>query len=341
MLKEIAEYMGVWVFVEQRKGKLMEVSLECLGGGKQLAEKLDTDLSAVLVGHNIEESARELVTYGVDNVYVVDHPLLGMYQSDAYAKVVSDLICEHKPEILLLGATSIGMDLAPTVAAMINTGLSAHVTWLEVDEKRQLRQIVPGFGGKVMAVVVCPNRRPQMATVRPGVFKKSMRNESRMGNIVKVDVDISEDDLRARTIEMIEEKPNEKPLEGAEIVVAGGWGMRAVGGFKPVRDLAELLGASIGGTRPAVDEGWIVEEQMVGQSGKTIRPKLYIGLGISGEMHHTVGILDSEVIVAVNKDENAPIFQVVDVGIVGDLREILPCLVKEIKKLMEKEFLSS
>jgi len=333
-LKEIAEYMGIWVFAEQRKSKLMEVSLECLGGGKQLAEKLDIDLSAVLIGYNVEELGRELIAYGADNVYMIDHPLLGIYQSDAYAKVTADLIHEHKPEIFLLGATSIGMDLAPTVAAMLNTGLSAHVTGLEVDEKRQLRQIVPGFGGKVMAVVVCPNHRPQMATVRLGVFKKPMRDESRRGNIVKVEVDITEDDLRDKTIRMVEEKPKEKPLEGAEIVVAGGWGMRAVGGFKPVRELAELLGASVGGTRPALDEGWIVEEQMIGQSGKTVRPKLYIGLGISGEMHHTVGILDSEVIVAVNNDENAPIFQVADVGIVGDLREVLPRLLKEFEKIM-------
>jgi len=328
----IEEFKGVWIFAEQRKGKLLDVSLELLGGGRELANKLGVDLSAILFGHDVSKLAKELIAYGADNIYLISHPLLEFYQSDAYAKVMTDLVNQHKPEILLVGATAIGMDLAPRVAVKLETGLSAHVVKLEIDEKRQLRQIMPGFGGKVMAVVVCPNRRPQMTTVRPGVFRKPARDESRRGDIVKVEVDITEDDLRARTIRMVEEKPREKPLEGAEIVVAGGWGMRAVGGFKPVRELAELLGASVGGTRPALDEGWIVEEQMIGQSGKTVRPKLYIGLGISGEMHHTVGILDSEVIVAVNNDENAPIFQVADVGIVGDLRDVLPHLLKEFER---------
>jgi len=328
----IEESKGVWIFAEQRKGKLLDVSLELLGGGRELANKLGVDLSAILFGHDVSKLAKELIAYGADNIYLINHPLLEFYQSDAYAKVMTDLVNQHKPEILLVGATAIGMDLAPRVAVKLETGLSAHVVKLEIDEKRQLRQIMPGFGGKVMAVVVCPNRRPQMTTVRPGVFRKPARDESRRGDIVKVEVDITEDDLRARTIQLVEEKPKEKPLEGAEIVVAGGWGMRAVGGFKPVRELAELLGASVGGTRPALDEGWITEEQMIGQSGKTVRPKLYIGLGISGEMHHTVGILDSEVIVAVNNDENAPIFQVADVGIVGDLRDVLPHLLKEFER---------
>jgi len=332
MTSETEEYRGVWILAEQRSGKLMDVSLELLGGGKELANKLGVDLSAVLLGHNAGELAKELIAYGADNIHLVSHPLFEFYQSGAYTKVMTDLVNQHKPEILLVGATAIGMDLAPRVAVKLKTGLSAHVVKLEIDEKRQLRQIVPGFGGKVMAVVICPTHRPQMTTVRPGVFRKPIRDESRKGNIVKVDVDIAEDDLRARTIQLIEEKPKEKPLEGAEIVVAGGWGMRAVRDFKPIRELAALLAASVGGTRPAADEGWITEEQMIGQSGKTIRPKLYIGLGISGEMHHTVGILDSEVIVAVNKDENAPIFQVADLGIVGDLREVLPRLLKEFQR---------
>jgi len=332
MTKETEEYKGVWAFAEQRKGKLLNVSLELLGGGMEIANKLGVDLTAILIGHNVRKLAKELIAYGADNIHMVSHPLLEFYQSDAYAKVVTDLVNQHNPEILFVGATAVGMDLAPRIAVKLKTGLSAHVVKLEIDEKRHLRQIVPGFGGKVMAVVVCPTHRPQMTTVRPGVFRKPVRDESRRGNIVKVDVDITEDDLRARTIQVVEEKPKEKPLEGAEVVVAGGWGMRAVGGFQPIRELAALLGASVGGTRPSMDEGWISEEQMIGQSGKTIRPKLYIGLGISGEMHHTVGILDSEVIVAVNKDENAPIFQVADLGIVGDLREVLPHLLEEFKR---------
>jgi electron transfer flavoprotein alpha subunit len=331
MTKEITEYQGVWVFAEQREGTLLEVGFECLNGGKQIAANLGVDLSAIVIGHKIEGLARELIAYGADNVYIIDHPLLEMYQSDAYAKVIANLIHEYKPEIFLLGASSNGMDLAPTVAAMVNTGLSAHITAVEVDEKLQLRQVVPSFGGKVMAVIVCPNHRPQMATIRPGVFSKPKMDDSRNGNLIKVDVNITESDLKAKTIQIVEEKPKEKPLEGAEIVVAVGWGMKAVKGFKSIRKLAALLGASIGGTRPAVDEGWIHEEQMIGQSGKTIRPKLYIGLGISGEMHHTVGILDSEVIVAVNNDENAPIFKMADIGIVGDIRDVLPHLLKELE----------
>jgi electron transfer flavoprotein alpha subunit len=329
MSKDISKFRGIWVFVEQRSGELVELCLECLNGGRQLAEKLDTELSAILLGHNVEKLAQELIASGANNVYMVDNPLLEMYQSDAYASVITHLIHVYNPEIFLLGATSIGMDLAPTVAAMVNTGLSAHVSKLEIDENLQLRQIVPGFGGKWMAVVECPKHRPQMATIKNGVFKKPFKDDTKKGNIIKIDVSIKEDDLKAKTIQVFEEKPKDRPLEGSEIVIAGGWGMKSVGDFKPLRELADFLGASVGGTRPAVDEGWIGEEDMIGQSGKTIRPKVYIGLGISGEMHHTIGILNSEYIIAVNKDENAPIFQVADLSILGDLREIIPYLLRK------------
>ncbi|MFQ5711224.1 MAG: electron transfer flavoprotein subunit alpha/FixB family protein [Candidatus Geothermarchaeales archaeon] len=335
MNQDSKTYEGVWIFAEQRRRRLLEITLEVLGGAMELAERLNTETSAILMGLNVGSLAEELLAYGVDKVFLLDHPLLEMYQSDAYAKLLAELVDQHRPEILLMGATSTGEDLAPRVAAKVQTGLSAHIVGLEIDEEKRLRQIVPGFGGNAMVAVVCPFKRPQMATIRAGVLKKPPRKQGERGEILKVDVDLSEKDLRARTLEIKEETP-ERPIEEAETVIAGGWGMRAAGGFKMLEDLAAVLGGSIGGTRPAVDEGWIGEDRMIGQSGKTVRPELYIGVGISGQMHHTVGILDSGVIVAVNIDPDAPIFKVADIGVVGDLRRVVPHLIDELRRFMSR-----
>ena len=327
---------SVWIFAEQRHGKLMDSSLEMLGGGRKIADKLKTMLAAVLFGHNVENLAKELIAYGADKVYVADNSLLSFYRSEAYSTILADLIRQHNPEMLLFSATTVGRDLAPTVAAKVKTGLTADCVKLDVNEQRQLLQIVPAFGGNVMATVVCPKHKPQMATVRPGVMKSLDRDESRHGEITKVSTSLSEEDMKIKIVEVIIEKPKVLPIEGADVVVAGGWGVGSAENWKLIEELAEVLGGAVGATRPAVDEKWALDDQMIGVGGKTVRPKLYIGAGISGALQHTVGIQDSRVIVAINKDPNASIFEAADFGIIGDLREILPCLVKEIKKLYEK-----
>jgi electron transfer flavoprotein alpha subunit len=327
---------SVWMFAEQRHAKLMGSSLEILGGGRKIADKLNTMLAAVLFGYGVENLAKELIAYGADKIYVADNSLLSVYQSEAYSTILADLIRQSNPEILLLSATAIGRDLAPTVAAKVKTGLTADCVELDVNEQRQLLQIVPAFGGNVMATIICPKHKPQMATVRPGVMKSLERDESRHGEITKVSTSVRKEDMKIRIVEVVTEKPRVLPIEGADVVVAGGWGVGSTENWKLLEELAEVLGGAVGATRPAVDEKWALEDQMIGVGGKTVRPKLYIGAGISGALQHTVGIQDSKVIVAINKDPNAPIFKGADFGITGDLCEIIPCLVNEIKKLYEK-----
>jgi len=330
------DFKGVWVVAEQRKNRLMDISLELLGGGRELSNKLGKELAAVLLGYRIENLARELIAYGGDKVYLVDAPQLELYQSDIYAKILAGLIRQYKPEIVLFGATTIGRDLAPRVAAKLRTGLTADCVNLSIDEEHQLVQTVPGWGGNLMVNCLCKNHRPQMATVKLGVMEKCSEDDSRSREILRVKVNIKNSDIKAKTIEMVEEEPKEVPLEKADVIVAGGWGMRSIENFRLLEKLAEVLGGVIGGTRPAVDKGWISEERMIGQSGKIVRPKLYIGAGISGAMHHTVGIKDSKIIVVINNDPQAPIFAAADFGIVGDLREVLPCLIEEFKKALHR-----
>ena len=333
---KVAYHESVWIFAEQRHGRLMDSSLEMLGGGRKIADKLETKLAAVLFGHNTENLAKELIAYGADEVYVAENRLLSFYQSEAYSMILADLIRQHSPEILLFSATAVGRDLAPRVAAKVKTGLTADCVELDVNEQRQLLQIVPAFGGNVMATVVCPKHKPQMATVRPGVMESLDRYESRHGEIIQVSTDLKEEDMKIKILEVVTEKPKVLPIEGAEVVVAGGWGVGSAENWKLIEELAEVLRGAVGATRPAVDEKWALEDQMIGVGGKTVRPKLYIGAGISGALQHTVGMQDSKVIVAINKDPNTPIFEAADFGIIGDLREIIPCLVNEIKELYEK-----
>jgi len=326
---------GVWVFAEQRRNRLMHSSLEILGGGRKIADKLKTGLAAVLFGHDVENLANELIAYGADKVYLADNSMLSFYQSEAYSTILANLIRQHNPEILLFSATAVGRDLAPRVAAKVKTGLTADCVKLDVNEQRQLMQIVPAFSGNVMATVICPKHRPQMATVRPGVMKSLNRDEGRHGEIVKVSVCLKEEDMKTKIVKFVTERPKVLPIEEADVVVAGGWGVGSAENWKLIEELAEVIGGAVGATRPAVDEKWTSEDQMIGVSGKTVRPKLYIGVGISGALHHVMGIQDSKVIVAINKDRNAPIFQYADFGIIGDLREIIPSLVDEIRRLKE------
>ena len=326
----------VWIWAEQRNGKLMEVSLEVLGKGLELANKTGVGLAAILIGNNnIEAMAKELIAYGANKVYLISDPQLEFYQNNAYVRLISELIEQYKPEIMLLGATVIGTDLAPTIAARVKTGLTAHCSDLcieNIDNKPQLITTVPGFGGGIMVRIACLEKRPQMATVGPGVMKKADKDETRQGEIVRVEAQVGEEDLKARTVEMVERQPAGMPVESASIVVAGGRGLKAAGGFKPLQELAEMLGAAIGGTRPARDAGWISEENLIGSSGKTVRPKLFVSIGASGAMHFSSGFSRAKSVLAINNDSQAPIFEVCDLGIVADLNEIVPCLIKELKK---------
>ncbi|RPJ42301.1 MAG: electron transfer flavoprotein subunit alpha/FixB family protein [Deltaproteobacteria bacterium] len=325
------EYQGIWVFIEQEEGRLSEVSLELLTAARCLAEKKKMEICAVLLGDGGDAIAESLPGYGADRVYLASHPALRRYLAIPYTKIVSRLVLEKRPDIFLLPATSVGSDLAPRIAARVDTGLSAHCTTLDLNEKGELMQVVPAFGGKVMATILCPTHRPQMATVRPGVFRKGDRQE-KQGKIERLSVELSPEDLRQKILDVHYENKAAQAIEDAEIVVAGGAGIGNGDDWKWVEKLATALNGVVGGTRPPLDEGWIHEDQMIGQSGKTIRPKLYLGIGISGVIQHTVGIQDAKTIIAVNHDPKAAIFETADLGVVADYRKIVPLLIEELQR---------
>jgi electron transfer flavoprotein alpha subunit len=323
----------VWVIAEQRLGKLMNVSLELLGKGIELAEKLEVKLAAVILGDGIQALTRELVYYGADKVYLGEDARLRLYQSEPYASLIARLVETEQPQIVLVGATSIGQDMASRVAAKVKTGLTAHGVDLYIDEdsrKPQLVEVVPGWGGSLMVKITCPEKRPQMATVSRGVMAKCTPNEQRKSEIIRIEVDISAE-LKVETLEMVEEEPSGVVLENAEVIVAGGWGLSSVGDFKPIEELAKVFGGAVAGTRPAMDSGWIPESCMIGQSGRTVSPKLFISVGASGAPQFASGFTKSKVILAIDKNRNAPIFEVADIGLVGDLRDIVPRLIEELK----------
>ena len=330
---QIEAYKGAWVFAEQRGGKLLDVGLELLGEGRKMADKLGQELAAVLLGHNVASLADELAAYGADKVYVADNPILEVYRNDSYSLVMADLINQYKPGILLIGGTAIGMDLAPRVAAKVNTGLSAHCVGLDVGEDGCMKAHVPAFGGSIMASITCSQHRPQMATIPPGFMKKMARKSSSQKKVEKVKVDLAEANIRTKVIEVFSEKPKSQPIGLAETIIAGGYGIGNKENWKMIEELATVLGGSVGATRPACDEGWAsLEEQMLGQSGKTVPPNLYIGAGISGVIHHLIGIKGSKIIVAINTDPKAPILKAADYAIVADFREVVPALIEELKK---------
>ena len=329
--KETAQGKGVWVFAEQREGKVAGVSLELLGAGRGLAEKLGTEVSAVLFG-GTDHDAKELVRWGADKVFHCDEPAFQAFNDEPYAALLSKLITEQKPEIVLTGATPIGRSFFPRVAAKLRAGLTADCTALEIDpETKNLLQVRPAFGGNIMATIFCPHARPQMATVRPRVMKRGAYDEARTGEIIKV----SAKGITSRTkvVETVKEVSELAiNLQDANIIVAGGRGMGGEKGFQLLLDLAEVLGASVAASRAAVDEGWIPYRHQVGQTGKTVSPKLYIACGISGAVQHLVGMQSSDVIIAINKNPEAPIFNVATYGIVGDANEIVPMLIRKIKE---------
>ncbi|MDI3519426.1 MAG: electron transfer flavoprotein alpha subunit [Caldanaerobacter sp.] len=332
----MSEYKDIWVFVEQREQKLMNVSLEILGEARRLADKKGVKACAVLVGYEVKGLAEELIKYGADVVYVIDHSLLKNYTTDAYTKVICDLANSLKPEVVLYGATYIGRDLAPRIAARMRTGLTADCTALDIDENGLLLQIRPAFGGNLIATIICPERRPQMATIRPGVMKKALMDEGRRGEVIEIKPVIEEKDIRTEIISIIKEARQKVNLEEADIIVSGGRGVGGPEGFKLIEELAEVLGGVVGASRAAVEAGWISSDHQVGQTGKTVRPKLYIACGISGAIQHIAGMGGAKTIVAINKNPDAPIFKIADYGIVGDLFKVIPALIEEIKEAKKK-----
>lgn len=349
------DFKGVWVFCEQREGKLVPTDFELLSEGRKLADDLGVELCGLLLGDNVEGLAKELGGYGADKVYVAESPLLKDYTTDAYTKVICDVVQEKKPEIVLIGATNIGRDLGPRCAARLHTGLTADCTHLDVDvnkykeflkststldvdnmkfdgNDRGLKMTRPAFGGHLMATIICPRFRPQMSTVRPGVMKCAPFDRAKADACVveKVDVDLSEDDIKTKVLNIVKEAKAQVDLIGAEVIVAVGYGISKdpKGAIAVAGELAEALGGVVGASRAVVDAGWITGDHQVGQTGKTVRPKLYIALGISGAIQHKAGMQDSELIIAVNSNANAPIFEVADYGIVGDLFKVAPLMVE-------------
>jgi electron transfer flavoprotein alpha subunit len=328
-----ASYRGVWVFAEQNGNEMPEVVAELMGQGRRLADDLEVDLGAILLGSGVDDLAEELMALGADTVYVADHEGLAKFNDDIYCAVMTQAIKEHQPEVLLAGATSIGRSLIPRVATAAATGLTADCTGLAIDkERRLLLQTRPAFGGNIMATIICPDARPQMATVRPRVMKKGDYQTGREAKLVNLGLP---DNMASATqvlevVESLEEKIN---LTGADVIVTGGRGLGKPEGFELVRELADALGGVVGATRGAVDSEWIGHAHQVGQTGRTVAPKLYVALGVSGAVQHLVGMQSSDHIVAVNSDPNAPIFKVATYGIVGDLYEVVPAMLARLREL--------
>ena len=356
--KDTAAFKGVWVFCEQRDGVILSTGYQLLSEGRKLANDLGVELCGVLLGHEVNETyAKALGGYGADRVYICDHPLLKDYTTDAYTKVICDLVEDKKPEIFLIGATNIGRDLGPRCAARLHTGLTADCTHLDVDvakykeflkttstidvdntvfeENTNLKMTRPAFGGHLMATIICPRFRPQMSTVRPGVMQTQPYDEAGAAKTVieNVNVALSKDDIHVDVLEVKKAAKKLVDLIGADVVVSVGRGISkdVEGGIKLAEELASVLGGVVGSSRACVDAGWITADHQVGQTGKTVHPRIYVALGISGAIQHLAGMQDSECIIAVNKNESAPIFDVASYGIVGDLYKVTPMLIEAIR----------
>ena len=363
---KIEEFKNVWVFCEQRQGQMMSTSYELISEGRKLADELGVKLCGLLVGDNVGDLAESIGGYGADEVIVCDHPLLKNYTTDAYAKVICDVISEMKPEAFLIGATNIGRDLGPRCAARLHTGLCADCTHLDVDMpiykdflrgastlpeakidgmatakvmgkdhdvSRDLKMTRPAFGGHLMASIICPRFRPCMATVRPGVMKKAAFDANRKFVLTKPEVKLEEADLKTKVLEVVKESRKLVDLTGAEVIVSVGRGISkdVEGGKKLAEELAEVLHGVVGSSRACVDAGWMTADHQVGQTGKTVHPKVYVALGISGSIQHKAGMSESECIIAVNKNDTAPIFEIADYGICGDLFKVTPMLIEAFK----------
>ena len=339
----LEEYKGVFTFAQQVDGKLDGIAFELIGKGKELAKDLGVDVSAVLIGHNVESLADQLAEYGADHVILVDDPELETYRTEPYAQALAGVINEFKPEIVLVGATAIGRDLGPTVSARVKTGLTADCTSLEigdfpmeakpgVEQKHgQLLMTRPAFGGNTIATIACPDNRPQMATVRPGVMQKLEPVTGAKADIIKSTVKIEKNARFVEIEKIVKEVASAADIMDAKILVSGGRGVGSEENFKLLQDLADALGGMVSCSRAVVDNGWMAKDYQVGQTGKTVRPNVYFAIGISGAIQHVAGMEEADLIIAINKDDTAPIFDVADYGIVGDLNKIVPALTEAIK----------
>jgi electron transfer flavoprotein alpha subunit len=359
--QDLTEYKNIWVFAEQRKGKMMNVSNELISEGSKLAREMGegTKVYAMLIGNDIEELAKECFEYGADGVFLIEDLLLEYYTTDGYTKVAADAMKKHKPEIVLFGATHIGRDLAPRIAARLDTGLTADCTRLDVKisaykeyaeknttldtntleaegEGTKFLQTRPAFGGNLMATIICPNTRPQMATVRSGVMQKHDKEAGATGDLIRIKAEIEAKDIRTHLIEVVKTAKEIVSLTDAEIICSGGRGLGGSAGFEMIKKLAEKVGGSVGASRAAVDSGWIDHAHQVGQTGTTVKPKIYFACGISGAIQHLAGMQSSDIIIAINKDPEALIFEVADYGIVGDLNKVIPQLIEEWDNLLLK-----
>ncbi len=331
---DLSGYRDVWVFCEQRDGALVQTSFELLSEGRKLADALGQELCGVLLGDEIDGLCAELGAYGADRIYCIEHPHLRHYTTGAYTKAIADLAREKRPNILLVGATVNGRDLGPRLAARLGTGLTADCTGLAIDsEKKNLLQTRPAFGGSLMATIVTENHRPQMATVRPGVMKKTVMADAPPTAVVHIQPFLSERDMQVEVIHAVKSLHRAVDLTAADIIVSGGRGLGGAEGFGLIEKLAGRLGGVVGASRAAVDAGWIASSHQVGQTGKTVRPKLYIACGISGAIQHLAGMQNSGFILAINKNPDAPIFKIADYSLVGDLYKIIPMLMEQLAEL--------
>lgn len=331
-----AEWTGIWVIAEQIAGHLNPVSFELLSKARALQQQLGSDepITAVLLGNGVDELADDLGAFGAEEVIVVDNPALKLFENESYALVLSDLIEEQKPAIVLMGATTIGQDLASILGVELNTGVAAHCIDLRIDSNRNLVSVVPAFGGKVLGDILCPNHRPQVATIKPGILGKPVRLAANTLKVIKYDPSgtLQRVTGRLKALGIHKDEQTGVPLQEAEVVVAGGWGIGSKENWGLLEDLALLLGGSVGCTRPAVDEGWVEgEHQMIGTSGITVRPKVYLGFAVSGSTHHICGMKDSELVVSVNIDAAAPIFEVSDIRIIANAKDILEKLIDQLR----------
>ena len=328
----------VYVIAEQRDGKIQKVGLELIGEATKLAKDLGEQVVAVLLGSNITDKAQELIQHGADKVVVVDDPMLEKYATEPYAKAITAVIKACEPEIVLYGATSIGRDLAPRVSARVHTGLTADCTKLAINEETKLLHMTrPAFGGNIMATIVCKNHRPQMATVRPGVMAALAKDATRTGEVVNFKVDFVPADMNVEILEEVKETKKTVDITEAKVLVSGGRGIGSVDFVPVLQEAADVLGGVVTGSRPVIEAGWLDKDRQVGQTGKTVRPDLYLACGISGAIQHVAGMESSEVVISINKDDNAAIFSVSDLGVVGDVKVILPKLVEALKKVKEEK----
>ncbi|MCU0594069.1 MAG: electron transfer flavoprotein subunit alpha [Desulfobacterota bacterium] len=331
-IPDFSDRKGVWVFAEQREGQLNKVSLELLGKAQELAAALSQSVSAALLGDGVAGLAETLIGYGAETVYLVEHKALKDFRTSAYTQALEELVRQYKPNILLMGATHLGRDLAPRVSRRVEVGLTADCTELSIDPTEGiLLQTRPAFGGNVMATIANRYSRPQMATVRPGVME-AVKKPGAKGTVIKHEASLREEEIGTRVLELVREKKKKANLSEAKVIVAGGRGVGDASGFRILEDLAAVLGGEVAGTRVAVEEGWIPADRQVGQTGQSVRPELYVACGISGAIQHRAGMMNSRYIIAVNKDPRAPIFQVADWGIVGDVHEVVPEMIQQFKK---------